>query len=193
MSVNDWTLRLDLILDGVDPRGVLHLGAHNGAEVLHYKTAGFDRVVLVEPIPKYAAALREVPGVEVVEAAISSEPGRRVFYLTEYDEGSSLLRPLYHPIDRLVEVDAVRLADLNLEGLNVAVLDVQGSELDALNSGPLDGFEVLIVEGTARPRYAGGATVGALDRYLTAEGFTVTGRYHHPHSADIIDTAYRRT
>ncbi len=182
---------------GVEPRGILHLGAGDGREVPEYRALGFRRIVLVEPLPWRAADLRRIAGgtedaygPTVVEAAIASVAGPALLNVIAHDEASSLLSPLVWDVLDRVTVATVPLADLDLEGLNVLVADVQGSEVDALSSGPLEGFELAIVEATEAARYAGGANQETLDAFFFERGWVPLASYPHHAEAWVVDTAY---
>lgn len=185
-------LGADLEAAGVTPRGVLHLGAHDGREVPTYRELGFDRIVLAEPLPDRAAALRRLDGVEVLELAIGWARGPVPFYVTGHDEASSYLRPKLWPPVRTIEVEGARLSDVNLDGLNVLAADVQGAEVEALSSGPLDGFEVLIVETTPEARYDQGAAQADVDAFLERSGFELFRRHPHKIETHVLDSVWRR-
>lgn len=182
-----------LRVEHVQPRGVLHLGAHDGREVPTYLDLGFDRIVLVEPLPHRAEALRRLtPAIEVVEAAIAPTLGTAELYVTPHDEASSILRPIAWDVAAVVDVATVTLDALDLDGLNLVVVDVQGAEVAALSSGPLDGFDLVIVEATTEARYRGGATEADVDRFLGRAGFELAARYPHHVEPWVVDSAFRR-
>jgi FkbM family methyltransferase len=173
----------------IEPRGLIHLGAHDGREVPTYRRAGIERILLVEPNIARIAGLQLIDDVEVLPFAIGSTPGRFKLYLPSFDAEASLLRPI-NGWEREVSVDVRRLDSLDLEGINLLVADVQGAEVDALSSGPLDGIELAIVEATKRARYTGGTTQAELDRFMRGAGFEVLSRHPHHAVSAIVDTYY---
>lgn len=187
MAVTGWPLHFDSILDGVARCGIVHIGAHDGREIPYYDD--FDRVVLVEPLPHRAETLRG-KGYEVVEAAVTSTPGPATLIVTDRDEGSSLLAPIdTFTAVGTVTVDTVCLDDIT--GVNVMVLDVQGSEVDVLTSGSLEPYDLIVVEASTEPRYRGGAT--DMDVRLVLEsGFRHTDTFPHPLSPGVFDMVWRR-
>jgi FkbM family methyltransferase len=187
-SMRDWVDDLHNLVD--DPAGVLHVGAHAGQEVPTYRSLGFDPVILVEPIPEYAQKLRNMDGVSVVEAAVSTTPGRQTLMVTAYDQASSLLPPIEHPLRRRVEVDTVRLDDIDTAGIELLVVDTQGSELDVLQSGPVS-FPLVIVEVSETVRYRGGCDRSMVENHMAGLGYRIVGEYPHKQET-LVDLAFRR-
>jgi FkbM family methyltransferase len=183
-----WESELDALPH--DRAGVVHVGAHSGREVEAYRRIGYGTIRLVEPLPERAAQLRKLPGVDVVEAAVSSKPGRRRFHVANGDHLSSLLRPFGLP-HRVVEVDAVPLSGL-LEGVSVVVVDVQGSEVDVLSSGDLWPIDVVVAESSDEPRYEGAATTATLDAFMEKVGFAPVARIRHKWVPGGFDTIFQR-
>lgn len=187
---------LDEILAGVflhrDERlGVVHAGAHRGQEVADYRRAGFRRIVLVEPNPTLWPDLDRL-GVDEVHTCAAGTPGLGVLYVTEWDERSSTLLPLdAGDVVETIAVERRPLAELQA-GCNVAVLDVQGAELDVLRSADLDRLDVVIVETCDRIRYEGAATRAEVDDYLTDAGWRRYRSIPDGHSPGITDDVWRR-
>lgn len=140
---------------GIEPRGIVHVGAHAGQEVPVYRSAGFGRIVLVEPNPHLAAQLRDMDGVEVVEGACASAAGAGTLHITAHDKLSSLQQPVGREVVEIVPVRVFRLADLIDDGVNVAVIDAQGVELDVVAGAPLDTLDVVVLETYVRYKQAG--------------------------------------
>jgi FkbM family methyltransferase len=186
-------MRAEVWLDelGVEVAGVLHIGAHDGREVPTYRKLGFERIVLVEPNLRRAAGLKAITGVEVLPFALGTTPGHFALYMPHNDEAASLLKPVAG-WNSTQSVEVRRLETLDLAGVNVVVADVQGSEVDALSSGPLDGFELAVVEATTKARYVGGATQADVDELMVAAGFVVVERYPHRLLPKLVDTYYLR-
>jgi FkbM family methyltransferase len=170
------------------PVGVVHVGAHQGQEVPTYQRLGFAPIVLVEPIPEYAAQLRRFDGVTVVEAAVASTPGPRKLTVTTYDQASSLLAPLRHTPRYGIEVATVRLDEIDMAGVGLLVVDTQGSELDVLRSGPLP--PTVIVEVSDEVRYRGGCNRVMVEEFMVGAGFRVVGEY--PHNRSLVDLAFKK-
>lgn len=180
--------QLEEVVYGVDPEGVIHVGAHKGQEVADYRRAGFERIVLVEPNPYLIPGLRQFSDVVVVECAVGM-PGRAVLHITEWDERSSLLTPSEYLTIETVEVDVQPLIMLQ-GGCNVAVLDCQGSELTVLETADMDRLDIVIVESTVDPRYYGAATSDDIDGFMLSAGWSHFGDYGG-HSPNITDSVWR--
>ena len=175
---------------GIPPRGVVHVGAHTGQEVPLYRAAGFARIVLVEPNPYLAAQLRGMDGVEVVEAACASAAGTRTLHITERDKLSSLYRPLTRPVVAAVGVRAYRLADLIDDTVNVAVIDVQGAELEVVSGAPLDTLDVVVVETHSRSKYAGAPGYAEAVTSMGRLGWRVAAEWPHDPKGKCRDVAF---
>lgn len=187
---------LDELLAGVylyrDERlGVVHVGAHRGQEVADYRRAGFRRIVLVEPNPALWPDLDRL-GVSEVHTCAAGSPGLVTLYVTEWDERSStLLPPGEYGVVETIAVERRPLAEMQT-GCNVAVLDVQGAELDVIRSADLDRLDVLIVETSDRVRYEGAATREEIANYLTDAGWRRWRVITAGHSPGIADELWRR-
>lgn len=175
---------------GIEPRGVLHVGAHRGEEVPVYRKLGFRRIVLAEPNP----ALREhllTLGCEVASCAVGT-PGRRSFFLTRQPTRSSLLRPTGHvpgaEVERSVAVETRALAEFVALDLNVLAIDAQGAELEIIQSGPVSAFELVIVECRSGRHYHGQPTPTEVRAHLEAEGMRLihTQRYRRVAVEDLV-------
>jgi FkbM family methyltransferase len=135
---------------GIEPRHLVHVGAHEAQEWPTYCTARLQRVTWVEPIPELAAALRThftgTPGVQVVECACSAAPGTAVLHVMEPTNVSTLLAPgLRDRVVRDVTVEVRTLADVAPDA-NIAVIDVQGAELEVMAGAPWDALDLMVVE-----------------------------------------------
>lgn len=162
---------------GIEPRGIVHVGAHEGQEVPAYRDAGFSRIVLVEPNPHLAAGLRALNGVEVVEAACAGEAGERTLHITRHDKLSSLYRPLTREVVETVQVPVCRLVDLIDDTVNVAVIDAQGAELEVIGGAPLDRLDVVVVETYVRPKVAGAPGHAETVAVMAALGWRVAAEW----------------
>src|SRR5690606_20881805 len=107
---------------GVEPAGIVHVGAHRGQEVPDYRAAGFGRITLVEPEPRLAERLRhKFPDCEVHETVcVASRAKTRQFNVASQRKWSSLLDvpsdqsstgETIEVLDR-IKVAACRLADI---------------------------------------------------------------------------------
>lgn len=180
--------RLNDVLDGIQRRGVVHVGAHKGQEVPDYRHARFARIVLVEPNPALWPDLAKWSDC-VVERCACGPAGEATLHVTEWDERSSLLEPVDYAVTDALVVDVRPLGDLQ-HGCNVAVLDCQGSEVDVLRTAALDELDCVIVECSDAARYHGAATAADVNAFMIDAGWRHCGDYGG-HSPGIVDAVWR--
>lgn len=156
VSAPDWTMRLlpdALAAAGVEPSGVLHVGAHHGEEVPIYLDCGFRRIGLVEPDPASRAVMARQqwhadPRVRVFPVACGTSPSPARWYRAGGDGAWNGLKPSdQHPPLEVIHVPVTTVADLQAQWpANVLVVDAQGTELDALASADLAPLDLIVVE-----------------------------------------------
>lgn len=184
---------------GVEPREVLHVGAHLGEESADYLAAGVRKVWWVEANPALIPALAEAIGYTegprrrgagqyVIHAAVGSpiESGEKaMLHLASNGESSSLLEPgthlTEHPevtFEGEVEVTLTTIDELVIEHFmspDFLNLDIQGAELDALNGAAdvaLWGVRWVYLEVNERELYKGCPMVDDIDVFLDGYGFS---------------------
>ncbi len=177
---------------GIRAEGVLHLGAHDGAEAGIYQRCGFRRVIWVEGYPpffeKLLLHLKQFPGQQAFQVLISDVEGEEIcFNVADHAESSTTLSPgkAYHesfPSIQFTRSEPMRARRLDLffgeqgielQGCNVLIVDLEGAELKALRSlgDRLAGFEWVGVEISLAENFASGPSFLALDNFLMASGF----------------------
>ncbi|MBK3774327.1 FkbM family methyltransferase [Azospirillum brasilense] len=186
---------------GVVPRGIIHVGAHEGEEYTNYQEAGGARVLFVEADPATFATLqtRFAGNGDVVclNAAVSDTAGRGRFSRMSSRQSSSLLEPTGHltvyphiTVDEVIEVETRTLPDLLAsnglapEDFNVLAIDAQGSECRILNGcgDLLPRFDAVMTEVSYAELYKGSGLAADVDDILFAHGFArvaETSPYHH--------------
>lgn len=135
--------------NGIKPKGVIHIGAHEGQEYEEYVRMGFQKILFVEANPyvfeRLQAKLKGKPNVILACCAISDHIGKTYLRVTSMDQSSSLLelkkhREIYPSIQEIQQlsvhattVDAL-LCELKLDKnhFNFLNIDIQGAELMAL-------------------------------------------------------------
>jgi FkbM family methyltransferase len=185
---------------GVLPRGVVHVGAHEGREYDAYRRMGVATMLFVEANPAVFARLRAnlaaAPGVVLANCAIAAESGPVTLHVTSSDQSSSIL-PLarhrdYYPT--IVETAALTVPGKTLDALlaelglapdrfNLLNIDIQGAEMQALSGAAalLTHIEAINLEVNFEELYQGCAQVDVLDDFLAARGFrrvATTCPYH---------------
>lgn len=175
---------------GIQPRGVLHLGAHIGEEAKEYHRLGVQDVLWVEANPDLMDTLRgnvEPLGHRVFQGVVSASPGLQVeFKITNNMQSSSYLslgtHARHYPDIEVIQTVAMETTTVEqiYRELGIAAaafdfvnLDLQGSELDALvGMGPLlDQFQTVYTEVNKEPLYANCPLLPELDRFLREHGF----------------------
>src|SRR5260221_534708 len=174
---------------GVRPRGIVHVGAHEGQEVPSYLAAGFASVLLVEAEPRLATALEARfagdPRIAVAACAIADVEGTIDLHVTSSTASSSILALKDHAalFPEITEAGTVRVPARTLDGLlaerkqadafNVAVVDVQGAELQVLRGGAelLSHLDGLLIEVNFSEVYQGCAQIEQIDEHLAGFGF----------------------
>jgi FkbM family methyltransferase len=94
-----------------------------------------DRMLLIEPLPRFAALARMIPGAEVHQVAIGFEPGK--FTLID-NNGSSFLKGTWAPTtppnaDNQIEVEVVTFDTLDDGEIDVLRVDCEGMEWAVLS------------------------------------------------------------
>jgi FkbM family methyltransferase len=200
----------------IKPDGVhvlVDVGAHDG---WYAKRADLyfplRRVVLIEPLPSNAARLQmlDLPGLKIVEAAMSDKKGRARFIVNRTAQASSLLEmapgmtdayQLDMSAQQEIEVAVGRLDDLcedeKIDRIDLLKVDVQGAEklllagaLKTLRRTRYLQIEVLFVE-----HYHGCALFPELDAICRTAGFELIwlGDFSHDPRGRLLqaDAVYR--
>lgn len=177
------------VLAAMRPQHLVHVGAHEGEEVLHYRSAGIGRITLVEPIPELAARLRaRFVDVDVVQAACSDVNGTAVLRVPARTNMATLVDGL---AGRELEVVTRRLDEVAPDA-DVAVVDVQGHEFAVLDAAPWDSLRAVVVETCTVDDPALSPPYDAMVAYMAARGFVELARFARDY--DWIQLwAYRRT
>jgi len=166
---------------GVEPRGVLHVGAHRGEEMPVYAKCGFESFTLVEPDPDNAAFLRaEFPDVDVVECAVGPNVGPATLHRAANTVYSGLRPDAGQPSTGSVDVQVFPLSAIQ-DGrkANVLVVDTQGTELEVLGTADLSGVDLVIVETQELSRAMYAAFWPDAVEQLGKVGFTPAIRWEH--------------
>ena len=79
----------------VKPRGIIHVGAHEGSELSTYQSMGINRILFIEANPSVFERLKinvaKVPEVRVLNYAISDRNDFIPLHVTSMDASSSIL------------------------------------------------------------------------------------------------------
>jgi len=181
---------------GLSPRGIIHVGAHEGTELPWYQTCGFQRIVFIEANPTVFEKLRmnagDAVGVTVVNRAVTDQAGPIPLNVTSFDQSSSILalgtHLQHYPGVEAVESVTVEGATLDsvLEencldpsDFNFLTMDIQGAELLALRgaAGTLAHIQAIITEIHFEDLYQGCAQIDDIDLLLEGHGFERVNTY----------------
>lgn len=175
---------------GIQPRGVIHLGANEAGELAVYREMGVQTTLYVEANPDIAASLRkrlaDQGDVVIAHCAISDHAGPVQLHVASNHQCSSILpmrrhQEIYPDVveTRVVTVDGRTvdglLTELALEPtrFNLLNIDIQGAELLALRgaAATLPHIDAIQTEVNFDELYEGNAQIDDLDDFLEPLGF----------------------
>jgi len=172
---------------GINPKGVLHVGASTGQECEIYYKNGVQRTAWIEAIPNvYNELVKNVSkyhNVQTVNACIDetvkevefniSSNGGESSSIFEFGEHSKL-----HPdvtFTDKIKLTTCRIDSLNLylKGFDFLNIDLQGSELSALKSmgALINQFNYVYLEVNKKETYKGIPLFDEVKAWLTTKGF----------------------
>lgn len=174
----------------IEPRGIIHVGAHEGTELSTYKKMGVQRILFIEANPavfeRLQANVSDMPGIDVVACAISNQNGFVTLHVTSSDQSSSILplklhKKVYPQIEEThqIVVQSKKLDTLLDElkvmpnNFNILNIDIQGAELLAFEGSInlLMHIEAINTEVNFEELYEGCALIDQIDRFLDLHGF----------------------
>jgi FkbM family methyltransferase len=173
------------------PTGVIHIGAHDGAEVPFYFALGIKRVYLFEPQSFYADLLHRRYGsdrrVKVFPFAVgSSTKELALFTEVEGSPNRSASASILKPKEHLTDFDYVRfnlkptnkvhvrtLDSFELADVDLLVIDTQGYELEVLKGAlnTLPSIKWIVFEYWTNEAYEGVPSEEDLLAFVAAQGF----------------------
>ncbi len=173
----------------IQSQGVLHVGASTGQERDDYNRHGITKQIWIEAIPNIYEQLKQHIGADAIaiNECVSDVDGQEVvFNISNNDaQSSSFLELDHHSVIhptvfythqlnlRTKRLDTiVSEYSINLDGVKLLNLDIQGVELLALKGmGDLvNNFDYAIIEINKQSTYKGCALVGEIDEYLAVYG-----------------------
>jgi FkbM family methyltransferase len=180
----------------LSPRGIIHVGAHEGTELPWYQSFGFQKILFIEANPEVFEKLRtnvaDASGVTLINRAVVDKAGPIPFHVTSFDQSSSVLALGTHlnhypgveaaqsvtvegaTLDSLLEENGLDPADFNF-----LTMDIQGAELMALRgaAGTLAHIQAIITEIHFEDLYQGCAHIDDIDLLLEHHGFKRVNTY----------------
>lgn len=183
--------------NNIEPRGVCHVGAHEGQEVPLYQELGFESIYLVEADPNLAADLHSkyghTNGIAILPVAAGFERGCTEFYRVLRDsQYNSTLEPIELGAVQKIEVPITPLRDIVPwnGSVNVLVVDVQGSEIDVIRGYDRKPLDLIVVEVGTRAKYHGQPMRKAVSEYMDSIGWREVYVWPHGPKAIWFDIAY---
>ena len=171
----------------IKPKGVIHIGANNGAECKAYYSNGVERTIWIEPIIEVFKQLKEntkqYPNVLCFCELISDIEKDYVLNISDNNgESSSIFEFGEHKemhsnvhFNNSVQIKAKRLDSIlnDLTDYDFINLDIQGNELSALKSlGTLiSQINYVYCEVNKTEVYKGIPLFDEVDEWLTNKGF----------------------
>lgn len=178
-----------------DEVSVLHCGAWYGEESVVYSRFGIRQQFWVEAQPDACQVLKKKFGPDsVFEGALSDTAGRFVnFLVTDNGLSSSLLEINKNNEWNLQTKEVIKVKTITINDVmnaikarsgihpNLLVLDLQGSELDALKGlrESESMFKYIICEVTDEPFYQNGASSDQIKNFLADFGFFEVWKFTH--------------
>jgi FkbM family methyltransferase len=146
--------------------------------------AGAGAVSVLEPQPQACELIRSNAALNQIQlncenAAVAPEAGVREFFQSTNMISSSLIdRGASHKHVRTVrEVRTVALRDIIKTAPSVMIVDIEGAEIELLQSAQLDPVQVVIIE--MHPNIVGAEAVAALDIAFHAKGLVGIPHLRH--------------
>lgn len=174
-----------LKIQGIEPKGIVHVGAHEGEERDEYHKI-FPHVLWVEANPYLAGKLQGL-GEEVVNAVAWDAEVEVFFHTTENTEGSSVLEPIEHTVSDKQLRKTRPLRDFVGCGYNVLVVDVQGAELKVLEGANIEQFDLVVCEISNRQRYKDAAEPQQIASFFEEKGYRFIEGYPHNTTDGVIE------
>ncbi|MEG4282323.1 FkbM family methyltransferase [Microcoleus sp. A006_D1] len=174
----------------ISPRGLIHIGAHEGQEMKEYQAMGVPKVLFIEANPSVFERLKQniagIPNVWAANCAVSNENGTVNLRVNSHDMSSSILPLKLHKdiYPGMVEVNQVTVISKTLDSLmeqspftppdfNIINIDIQGAELLAFQGAveTLKYIDAIITEVNREELYEGCALIDQIDDFLSSYGF----------------------
>lgn len=171
------------------PRGIIHVGAHEGQEYEEYLAAGIEKMMFFEPLElnfmKLIGHVQVTDNIQVFNMALGNESGHKEMYVESSNQGmsSSILEPketlkqypwIVFDKKETVKIDLLDNISYKRRDFNVLNIDVQGFELEVLQGAEftLNWIDAIITEVNRVEMYKGCALISDIDFYLDKFCFT---------------------
>ncbi len=171
---------------GVNPKGILHVGAHEAEEARDYHNLNWGRTIWVEAQSDLAAKLKSKLSPidnKVIHAAIWDTNGVELeLKVTNNSQSSSLLELGTHNLDypdvlvtKIEKIKTSRVDHLldDSDKFDFVNIDIQGAELHALRGmgSFLNQVKYIYTEVNKKQVYVNCALIGQIENFLADQGF----------------------
>lgn len=171
---------------GIEPKGVVLIGAYDGREYETYKSIGFRNMMFVEADPEHFAGIAKKyvnDNIELVNVAVNDMQGEIVFHKSVFGQSNSILPmkkhlvlypSVYNEKEIVVKADTIdNILNGKNEMYNVISIDIQGAELKAFHGAvnTLKHIDMIHCEVNFVEMYEGCGLVGDVDNFLVKYGF----------------------
>lgn len=172
---------------GINPKGVLHIGANVGEEFPVYNKLGIKKQIWIEGNPEIFLKLKNNinsnPQAVALNYVIGDENKPVTFHVSNNGSQSSSVLELgthkqQHPDVHYVRdiqttMHRIDSLDLDLSGVDFLNIDLQGAEMLALKGmgDLLKGFKWAYLEVNKADVYQGCAQIDSMDLFMISNGF----------------------
>ncbi len=172
------------------PKGILHIGAYDGAEMHDYAAEGITNVIFIEAqesiFPTLLGRIYNYPQAKAILACVSDVDGGEIeFLVTNNGQSSSILELGEHAnlYPDIVVTERIKMTTITIKSLfehenliladyDFVNIDIQGAELKAIKGmGDISHVKAFYLEVNKKETYKGCALIWEIDDYLSARGF----------------------
>lgn len=164
-------------------RGVLHIGAYNGAESVIYADMGIVNALYFEPVNEsYDLLVKKVGEERAIHTALGNYTGFAEMNIASNGQSSTILEPTFHTLQypyilfqEKQKVPMARLDDIEFrrEDYNFISIDVEGYEIEVFKGGlrTLESIDCINCEVSRQELRRGSPLVEEVDEFLSKFGF----------------------
>lgn len=174
---------LDKGLTFYEVKTLIHIGAHEAQEVWVYDQYDFQKIYLVEPLPRCISIIKDKistkPKYKLFDCALGSRDEKTDIYIADGEDSgsSSLLKPRDSKItfSNKIQINVKKFTSLGIDKVDAAVIDTQGFEIEVLKGfeDKIASLKFAIVEFANYEGYKMQPKYKDLNRFMKSKGFVV--------------------